>query len=192
MLPPESGLPPQILGGLGWGSSGAAAASGPTDTQQSRQGPPSSLPAPRLYPPGACPAFAFFSGKSTLASAPRWPLSRSGQPGKWRGRRHQAPGRTAAVQPAAPVAAANPPTPPPEPGAPACSRFSLAAGGRRLRGCVPRAKGPPRGLGVPSPHRGPTHLRGRRNSTLCRGHRNWDRAPGAWPSRSAPPAWPPS
>lgn len=86
----------------------------------------------------------------------------------------------------------NPPTPPPEPGAPACSRFSLAAGGRRLRGCVPRAKGPPRGLGVPSPHRGPTHLRGRRNSTLCRGHRNWDRAPGAWPSRSAPPAWPPS
>lgn len=108
MLPPESGLPPQILGGLGWGSSGAAAASGPTDTQQSRQGPPSSLPAPRLYPPGACPAFAFFSGKSTLASAPRWPLSRSGQPGKWRGRRHQAPGRTAAVQPAAPVAAAKP------------------------------------------------------------------------------------
>ena len=108
MLPPEGGLPPQILGGLGWGSSGAAAASGPTDTQQSRQGPPSSLPAPRLYPPGACPAFAFFSGKSTLASAPRWPLSRSGQPGKWRGRRHQAPGRTAAVQPAAPVAAAKP------------------------------------------------------------------------------------
>lgn len=61
-----------------------------------------------IFTPGACPAFAFFSGKSTLASAPRWPLSRSGQPGKWRGRRHQAPGRTAAVQPAAPVAAAKP------------------------------------------------------------------------------------
>lgn len=60
----------------------------------------------------------------------------------------------------------------------------------RLRGCVPRAKDPPRGLGVPSPHRGPTHLRGRK-SRRSRGHRNWDRAPGAWPSRSAP-ARPPS
>lgn len=126
------------------GSSGAAAASGPTDIQHPRQGPPSSLPAPRLYPPDACPAFAFFSGKSTLASAPRWPLSRSGQAGKWRGRRHQSPGRTAAVQPAAPVAAAKPAHA--APGARRARVLPLqpGCGWEAARGCEPRAKGPPR------------------------------------------------
>lgn len=79
-----------------------------TDNHHSRQAPTSSLPAARPYPPGARPAFAFFSGKSTRASALRWLSSRAGQPGKWRGRRHSAPGRTAAVQPAAPVTAAKP------------------------------------------------------------------------------------
>lgn len=139
MLPPESGLP-RVLGDLGLGSSGAAAASGPTDTQHPRQGPPSSLPAPRLYPPGACPAFAFFSGKSTLASAPRWPLSRSGRK----------------------VARAAPPVARKDGGGPAgrtcrCSEtrprrprsarvlpLQPGCGWEAARGCEPRAKGPPR------------------------------------------------
>lgn len=111
-----------------------------TDTQcSSSRGSPMQPPGSAAVPTGARPAFAFFPGKSTLASAPRWPLSRSGRPGKWRGRRQPAPGRRqAAVQPAAPVAAAKPSRAAPgAERAPTCSGFSPAAGRRRLRDVCP-------------------------------------------------------
>lgn len=99
-------------------------------------------------PTGAPPDFAFFSGKSALASAPRWPLSRSGQPGKWRGRHHPESGRRRSSQPHLSLQE-NPPAAP--------SRLAHVLGlqpGRSIK--APH----PTGRGVPSR----THSPGRKNS----------------------------
>lgn len=104
-------------------------------------------PGSTAEPTGAPPDFAFFSGKSALASAPRWPLSRSGQPGKWRGRRHSAPGRRRSSRPHLSLQE-NPPAAP--------SRLAHVLGlqpGRWVK--APH----PTGLGVLSR----THLPGRKN-----------------------------
>lgn len=136
---------------MSWGSSGAAAASRPTSppgspilaswhrdyTHPVRVPPsPSSLENPLWLPPqgGRCPGQG--SRESGEGGATRRPEGR-----RRSSRPHLSQQR-------------NPPPPPRSPARPpACSRFSLAAGGGRLRGCVPRAKGPPRGLGVPSRRR---------------------------------------
>lgn len=126
-------------------------------------------------PTGAPPDFAFFSGKSALASAPRWPLSRSGQPGKWRGRRHSAPGRRRSSRPHLSLQE-NPPAAP--------SRLAHVLGlqpGRRVKAPPPHGARRPITDPLTWPEEWP----------LCAsllGHRNWDRDPKAWSSHSAPPA----
>lgn len=173
--PPESGLP-QVLGV--WEQR-----RGSLRLTALPPGSPIQPPDSTAIPTRCASRLRLLLWKIHSGFRPKVAVARSGQQGKRRGRRHQAPGRTAAVQPAAPVAAAKPARTAPEARAHTCSGFSLPAGQRPLPGRVPGATGPPRGLRVQLPHGGPTHLRGRR-------YRNWDRSPEAWPSHSAPPRRP--